>query len=455
LKKFDVVVIGAGTAGCMTATTVAKSGLNVCLVERKPQEDVGKKICGDAIGKHHFDELDLEEPSGAEVEQRILGVKIYSPDAESIFEVKGEKLHGYTLNRHLFGQRLLKLALNAGATLLDRTQALEPVIEGKFVKGVIVRDLKTEKRMSISCNVVVDASGFSAVLRKSLPQEMKQGMEVNREDIEACFREIRQLKKEMDDTDFCEIYLNLKVAPGGYAWIFPKAGTKVNVGLGVSMKGKFPNPKKQLYEHILTNPLFEDSKVIDKGAWYVPTRRPLDSMVGNGFVLVGDAACQVNPIHGGGMGPSMGGGMLAGETIASALEKGDVSLEGLWPYNLKYMRWYGVKQAGLDVFRMLLQTCTNDDLNYGMKYSLITEQDLLRASMGGETRFNITEITRRVFRGLRKLSFLKKLKATADLTKQVRAWYKNYPTSPKEFPKWKEGVESLFRTVKVKVAGVG
>jgi len=455
LSKFDVVVIGAGTAGCMTATTIAKSGLNVCLVERKRREDIGKKICGDAIGRHHFDELGLKEPSGAEVERRILGVKIYSPDAESIFEVKGEGLHGYTLNRHIFGQRLLKLALNAGATLLDHTQALEPLTEGKFVKGILVRDLETERKTTINCSVLVDASGFSALLRRTLPQEMKQGMEVGREDVEACFREIRQLKKEMNDTEFCEIYLDLKIAPGGYAWIFPKAGTKVNVGLGVSMKGKFPNPREQLYKHILSKPMFEASEVIEKGAWYVPTRRPLDSMVGNGFVLVGDAACQVNPIHGGGMGPSMGGGKLAGETIVSALEKGDVSLEGLWPYNLKYMKWYGVKQAGLDVFRILLQTCTNEELNYGMKYTLITEQDLLRASMGEETRFNITEITKRVFRGLRKLSFLKRLKATADLTKQVRAWYRKYPASSEEFAKWKEGIESLFRTVKVKVAGVG
>jgi len=453
LRKFDVVVVGAGTAGCMTAKTAAEAGLDVCLVERKQQADVGKKICGDAIGRHHFEELGLEKPKGEEMERKILGIKIYSPDAESTFEVRGEGLHGYLLNRQLFGQRLLKLALDAGATFLDRTQALEPVIEGGFVKGLLVRNLKTEEKTRLSCSVAVDASGFSAVLRRSLPREMKEGIEVHREDVEVCFREIRQLRREMDDTDFCEIYLDLKVAPGGYAWIFPKAGTKVNVGLGVAMKGKFPNPREQLYRHVLSKPLFEGSTVIDKGTWYVPTRRPLDTMVGNGFILVGDAACQVNPIHGGGMGPSMGGGMLAGETIAAALEKGDVSLEGLWPYNHRYMQWYGVKQAGLDVFRFLLQTCTNEDLDYGMKYELITEQDLLRASMGGETRFNITDITRRVFRGLRRLSFLRRLKATADLMKRVRAWYRNYPTSPREFSRWKKGADDLFEVARSKVAG--
>lgn len=453
MRKFDVVVVGAGTAGCMAAKTAARAGLDVCLVERKREEDVGKKVCGDAIGRHHFEDLGLEEPRGDELERRITGIKIYSPDRKSAFEVRGEGLHGYVLNRHLFGKRLLKLALDAGVTLLDSTQALEPIIEGGFVSGVLVRDLGREEKVRLGCSVAVDASGFSAVLRRGLPREMRVGMEVNREDVGVCYREIRRLEEEMEDADFCEIYLDLEVAPGGYVWVFPKAGTKVNVGLGVAMKGRFPNPREQLYKHVLSKPQFRGSKLIEKGTWFDPARRPLDSMVGNGLILVGDAACQVNPIHGGGMGPSLGGGMLAGETIKAALEKGDVSVEGLWPYNFRYMQLYGVKQAGLDVFRLLLQACTNEELNYGMRYRLITEQDLLRASMSGETRFNITDVTLRVFRGLRRLGFLRRLKAAADLIKQARAWYRSYPTSPREFPRWERGVRSLFEAARVAVAG--
>ena len=70
----------------------------------------------------------------------------------------------------------------------------------------------------------------------------------------------------------------------------------------------------------------------------MPTRRPLDSLVGNGIVVIGDASCQVNPIHGGGMGPSMVGGKIAGEVIAGALEKGEPSLERLRMVNVRYMR---------------------------------------------------------------------------------------------------------------------
>lgn len=64
MKKFDVIVAGAATAGCITAKTVAEAGFEVCLIDRKRREDVGKKVCGDAINRHYFDYLGLEYAAG-------------------------------------------------------------------------------------------------------------------------------------------------------------------------------------------------------------------------------------------------------------------------------------------------------------------------------------------------------------------------------------------------------
>jgi len=168
-------------------------------------------------------------------------------------------------------------------------------------------------------------------------------------------------------------------------------------------------------------------------------------MTGNGIILVGDSACQVNPIHGGGIGSSMMGGKIAGETITDALKRDDVSREGLWAYNARYMRAYGAKQAGLDVFRLfLLKSIGNEEINYGMKYKLITQEDVLRASMGEDLRLNITEKTRRAFRGFGQLSMLMRLRAAAQLLKEIKAHYRNYPDSPKDFPVWQSKANSLF-----------
>jgi len=450
LENFDVIVVGAGTAGCLAAKTTAEAGLKVCLIERKRKEEIGEKICGDALGEHHLKNVGLEKPQHGELEKRIEGIKIYSPDSETVFTIAHEDFVGYLLNRRLFGQWLLKKALDKGAVLFDSTQCLEPMIEEGFVSGVLVKNLRTGKNVQLSGNVVLDASGFLAVIRRKLPEQMGIENEVANEDVEACYREIRQLRQEAENTKYCEIYLNQNVTPGGYSWIFPKSGAKVNAGLGVCMRGKFPNPKNQFYKHILTKPMFQGSLLLNCGAWYDPTRKPLDNMVGNGIAIIGDAACLVNPIHGGGIGPSMLSGYLIGKTIVDALEKGDVSQKSLWPYNCKYMEMYGTKQAELDVFRMLLLTSRDEDLSYGMKYKLLKEEDVLKAGLGEEFHLNVTETARRVFRGLKRIRFLNKLRLTVDLMKQVKAHYRNYPETLEDFEGWRVKTEALFREAKSK-----
>jgi geranylgeranyl reductase family protein len=450
LEKFDVIVVGAGTAGCMAAKTTAEAGLKVCIIERKKKEEIGEKICGDALGEHHLKELGLEKPQSGELEKRIEGVKIYSPNLETIFTIEHEDFVGYILNRRLFGQWLLRKALEKDVVLLDSTQFLEPIIEKGFVTGILAKDLQSDKNIQMRSNMVLDASGFLAVIRRRLPREMGIENEIANEDVEACYREIRQLRQEPENTGYCEIYLNQKITPGGYTWIFPKNGARVNVGLGVCMRDKFPNPKDQLYKHVLNKPLFSGSLLLNGGAWYDPTRKPLDNMVGNGIAILGDAACLVNPIHGGGIGPSMLSGYLAGKTIVEALEKGDVSQKSLWLYNFRYMQSYGAKQAGLDVFRLLLLTCRDEDLAYGLKYKLLTEEDVLKASLGEDFHINVTETAKRVFRGLRRMRFLNKLRLTVNLLNQVRAHYRNYPEAPENFREWQTKTEALFKEAKSK-----
>jgi len=428
----------------MAAKTVAEAGLEVCLIDRKGKDDIGKKVCGDAIGKHHFDDLGLDYPTGEELERRIVGAKLYSPNLETVFHVKSEDLFGFMVNRYSFGQRVLREAMNAGATLLESNQALKPIISGKVVAGVLVRDLKRGSKAELRSRVVVDASGFPAVLRKQLPPEIGIDLNISKGDMVICYREIRELKEQVAEPEYIELYFNQAITPRGYHWIFAEGGAKVNVGLGLTMSPGFPNPKKQLYTHVLARPLFAGSSIVSGGGGHIPTRRPLDCMVGDGVVVVGDAAFQANPVHGGGMGPSMIGGAAAGKTIVKAIERGDVSRGGLWPYNARYIQSYGAKQAGLDVLRRFLLGLSNDDLNYAMKYRLITEEDLLKASMGEDAHLNITDATLRVFRGLGRLSFLRKLRNAVNLMKEVKALYLNYPISPQGFHEWKTKVQELF-----------
>jgi len=451
LEEFDVVVVGAGTAGCLAAKTTAEAGLKVCVVERKKREEIGEKICGDALGEHHLKTLGLEKPQGGELEKRIEGIKIYSPDLQNVFTIEHEDFVGYLLNRHLFGQWLLRKALDEGSVLLVSTQCLKPVVEKDYVTGVVVKNLKTGNEVRLKSKTVVDASGFLGVVRKNLPEELGIENDVANEDVEACYREIRQLKQETENTKYCEIYLNQKVSPGGYSWIFPKGGARVNAGLGICMQGGFPNPKNQFYNHVLARPMFDGSLLLNGGAWYDPTRRPLDNMVGNGVAVIGDAACLVNPIHGGGIGPSMLSGHLLGKTIVEASDNADFSKKALWPFNCRYKETYGAKQASLDIFRLFLMNCRDDDLNYGMNYQLLKEEDVLKAGMGEDFHLNISETATRVFKGLRRIRFLNRLRLTVNMMKRVKAHYETYPGVPEGFEKWRLQTVATFDEAKKRI----
>jgi geranylgeranyl reductase family protein len=446
-NKYDAVIVGAGTGGASAAKRIAAAGFKVVLIDGKSRDKIGDKVCGDGISKEAFDKLKMKYPQGNELERKINGFDLYSPDEVSHMRIQGE---GFTINRLNFGQRLVNEAVDAGAVLIDKTLAQKPIVKDENVVGVTTKKIGSSETEEFYSNITIDASGYYAVLRKAFPLAEKYGIEteVNPDDVEICYREIRTIKQELDSSDCCKIYLEQNMAPGGYIWIFPESGRRVNVGLGVQMIRGHPNPKKLLYSHVLQRSLLKDSKLITGGGGVVPTRRQLWNSVANGFILVGDSACQVNPLHGGGIHSSMLAGDSAGEVTIDALEKGDYSISSLWKYNTEFIDLYGYKQPSLDIFRILLQSLTNEDLNYGLKNKIVTEEDILKTSMGAELKLSTGDKVGRVFRGIGKISLLRRLNAVAKRMADLKALYKSYPEDLKQLGKWKRNVESIYKEVK-------
>jgi len=96
--KFDVVVVGAGVAGLYASYQLASMGWKVALIESKPAGRIGDKVCADAIGVHHFEEIELTPPSYT-IDHQYKGVKIYSPSGKHSIIVPGE---GVSVNRIKF-----------------------------------------------------------------------------------------------------------------------------------------------------------------------------------------------------------------------------------------------------------------------------------------------------------------------------------------------------------------
>ncbi|RLG48558.1 MAG: geranylgeranyl reductase, partial [Thermoproteota archaeon] len=119
-NKCDVLVAGGGIAGSLVSYLLASKGFDVITVEQKHKDDT-MKVCGDAIGKHHFYRIGIPHPSGKELVGVFKGVKVVAPNEKDEIIVGGE---GYALNRPIFVKSLQKMAMDAGANLLDRHAVL-------------------------------------------------------------------------------------------------------------------------------------------------------------------------------------------------------------------------------------------------------------------------------------------------------------------------------------------
>lgn len=443
MNSYDVVVVGAGVAGASLTYFLGGSGLKILVVDVRPYERVGDKPCADAIGKHHFDEIGIEPPSGDLLEGHVRGIDVYSPSELVKYRVMGE---GYEVDRVKFTKSLLSRAVDKGVEFQEETQGVEPVVKDGYVVGLITWS-RSEGRREIRSKVVVDASGMvRAVVRKLDPRSWPIRDDIVPTDYNIAYREVRMLKSNVEEPDILRIYVNKKIAPGGYWWVFPysRDGNVVNVGLGVQGGMNYPNPKDLLYEYVLSRPEYKDSKVLEAGGAAVPTRRPARTLVWNGLALTGDAAYTVNPVHGGGKGSAILASWCVSKAVTQALELGDSSARNLWSANICFNKRYGAKQAALDVFRLFLQKLSDEDLEYGMSRKIIKEEDLNEVSLKGDLELNVVEKAMRLLAGLSRPSLLLKLRRVTHYMSEAKRLYMNYPESPDELIKWDAEVEELF-----------
>lgn len=445
-ERYDVIIVGLGPAGASLAWLLRNSGLKVLGLDMVGWDRLWGKPCGNAIGRHHFTETGLPEPRGDEVKQRVEGIDIISPKEDVVLRVKGE---GYMIDRTRLGQRYVKEAMDSGVEVRLGVQALAPIIEDGMVTGVIARnpdDSKTELRG----NVVVDATGNSGVLRRRTPREWPVNEPLRPTDANIAYREIVELDYEIEEPSYIRIYVNQEIAPGGYWWFFPEGARRANVGLGVQGGRGHPNPAVIYREKLLSRPEVRPVRVLDASGSLVPTRRPANTLVWNGFIGIGDNAYTVNPVHGGGMGYAMYAAYVASKAIVEAHEAGDYSARGLWSANLAYMRTLGARQASLDIFRIFLQCLSNDDIEFGLRHGIMRAEDAYETSVTGELKANLGILDKIsiLLKSLGRPSLLPKLVLVARYMSRIKGLYQRYPEAPEGLARWVAEVEELYSEYK-------
>ena len=371
--KKECIIIGAGPAGSLAAKELAERGIETLVIERK-QEIGPPKRCAEGVTIHGL------EIVGIKINQKciagdIKGAFLYSPSGKKV-EMMGEEMEGYVLERKIFEKHLASEAIKAGAEYMVKTQAIG--MERKNKSWVV--KINGLEEGEIETNLVIGADGVDS----KVGRWAGLGTLNKITDYHSC------LQYEMAgvdvDTSVIHIFFGREVAPGGYAWIFPKGEVSANVGLGILEKMAKGKRAYDYLQNFIANheKIFEKASPIEVNAGGVPVAH-FTKMAGDGVMLIGDAAQLVNPIHGGGITRAMHSAQMAAEVAAKALKEGDLSGERLMEYERKWDDEYEEKTKKLMKLRSFLEKLEDKDF------------ELLADILQGEDIFALTQAKLKFF----------------------------------------------------------
>lgn len=308
--EYDVVVIGAGPAGAVTAQYAAHNGARTLIIDRK--REIGTPVrCAEMVSGAIPQNFGIKNSSEWLLNE-IQNFKIFSPKGK-IVKIETSPYVGYVLDRTAFEKELIEMSIKSGADL-----KLGKPVTNISKDGVIMGN------EIIKTKIIIAADGVDSKIGRLVGIDTRSRIGM----VGSC---VQHTLVDIDvDSDSLEFYFGSKYAPGGYAWIFPKNEHEANVGVGILRPGK-PSALGILENFIKIK--FHDSHSIRFVSGCVPSTLPPNRSVHENVLLVGDAARQVNPFTGAGIANAFVAGKIAGELCGDVASK-DLPIDTLKNYDV-------------------------------------------------------------------------------------------------------------------------
>jgi 1H-pyrrole-2-carbonyl-[peptidyl-carrier protein] chlorinase len=376
----DAIIIGGGPAGSALGSYLSMAGISNVIFEgaNHPRPHVGESMVTSST--RVFEELGFLQTMEDEGFVHKYGAswhpvhgyneawhdwKDYQPpDSEAPIRFSESQQEGvnqdytYHVDRGRFDLLLLKHAEKLGSQVYQGAKVVQVLFDGDRACGVRVRIAGQE--IDVPAKLVVDASGRQTLLGRQL-RIKKNDPIFDQYAVHAWFENLD--KRNSQTADFIHIYF-LPVERG-WAWQIPITETITSVGI-VAEREVFRKSGMDLetyFNHYVTsNP--------DLAQAMAPARRvnelkvegdysySMERFVGNGFMLVGDAARFVDPIFSSGVSIALYSAKFASETIRRALAAGDVSEVALMPYEEKLRSGVSVWYEFIQMYYRLLPLFT-------------------------------------------------------------------------------------------------
>ena len=309
-EMFDVIVVGAGPAGSTAAKKCSDYGLETILIEKQSIPRV--KPCGGGVSQKALKLIEAEVPDDL-IEQRIKGIRLFSPSLNSVDFVAPKSI-GITTRRDKFDAFLTQLAIKAGCQLIQADEVIDLLIEEEE-EGVTCK-LKSGKTFKGSIIIGADSANSVVAAKAGIRKKWSNN------EVALCFEsEVRISDADMRqlDPDMLELYfINI---PLGYGWLFPK---KSSISLGVAGGLPYLQNKRGIFSDFCStvSKLKSINITVPKfRAHLAPAGGMNREIVADRTMLVGDAAGFIDPFIGEGIYYAMRSGQIAADCCRKAIEE--------------------------------------------------------------------------------------------------------------------------------------
>lgn len=355
--KYDVVVVGGRIGGSTASIFASKNGANVLMIEKN--QEIGTPVqCAEATSSRTFKTLEMK-PSTKYICSKIKGADVYAPDG-TCGHLEGGYAEGFILERKLFDKHLAIEAAKAGADIMVKTMVKGLIRKNGKVCGVVAKHMGNT--MEIKADVVIAADGIESRVAQMA------GLDTGQTPKSLCSCAQYEMVGLKTDPNYLKFYFGEKIAPRGYAWIFPKGDNVANVGVGVRSN------TKTAYHFLKKFTSNLDATPVELNVGGVPVLGPVEKTYTDGLMVVGDAAGQVEPFTGGGIHITAHCGRIAGEIAAEGIKKEKNSANFLKKYETRWKNEIGKDLKDSLKYRKILDKLSDEEINILAEF--LKKQDL-------------------------------------------------------------------------------